>query len=58
MDDQELAELRDRAATGDHDAVDELVELAAERGDLEELRRLAAGGSTDAADVLTELSED
>ena len=57
MDDQELGALRNRAATGESDAVDELVELAAERGDLEELRRLAAGGSTDAADVLAELSE-
>ena len=58
MEDQELGALRDRAATGDSDAVDELVQLAGERGDLEELRRLAAGGSSDAADVLTELAED
>ena len=58
MGDQELTNLRAREAAGSTDAVDELVELAAERGDLDELRRLAASGSTDAADVLTERSED
>ena len=54
----DLAQLRIRAATGDRDAVAELVELAVERGDLDELRRLAANGNTDAADVLLERSED
>lgn len=54
----ELEELRAKAGSGGPDAVDELVQLAGERGDLEELRRLAANGSSDAADVMTELSED
>jgi len=35
--------LRERAESGDTDAVDELVQLAAELGDLKELRRLAEG---------------
>lgn len=39
--DLELAELRARAATGDRDAMGELVESAGERGDFAELRRLA-----------------
>jgi hypothetical protein len=38
--------------------VDQLVELAAEKGDLNELGRLAAGGNSDAADVLAELAEE
>jgi 2-haloacid dehalogenase len=46
--------LRDRAARGDRDAIDQLVESAAERGDLDELRRLAAAGSQDATDQLIE----
>jgi hypothetical protein len=58
MTDQELSELREQAAHGDHDAVDQLVELAGERGDLDELRRLADGGSTDAAEVLAELTDE
>jgi hypothetical protein len=58
MTDQDLRELRTRAADGDQDAVDELVELAGERGDMDELRRLAAAGSSDAADVLAELTEE
>ena len=58
MTDQDLASLRARAAGGDHDAVDELVELAGERGDLDELRSLADRGSQDAADVLAELAEE
>jgi hypothetical protein len=53
---QDLDELRARAAEGDHDAVDQLVELAGERGDLDELRRLADAGSGDAVDVLVELA--
>jgi hypothetical protein len=56
MSDHELSDLRARAAAGDRDAVDQLVELAGERGDLDELRRLADGGSRDAADVLAELT--
>jgi hypothetical protein len=58
MADDELLDLRARAAGGDQDAVDQLVELAGERGDLDELRRLADGGNRDAADVLAELSEE
>lgn len=58
MTDAQLSGLRERAANGDEDAVDELVELAGERGDFEELRRLAAAGSRDAADVLAELTEE
>jgi len=51
-DEPDLRILRDRAAAGDRDAVDQLVELAGERGDLDELRRLAAAGSRDAIDEL------
>ena len=58
MNDHDLLDLRARAANGDKDAVDQLVELAGERGDLDELRRLAGNGSRDAADVLAELAED
>jgi hypothetical protein len=45
-----------RAADGDRDAVDQLVELAGERGDMGELRRLADAGSTDAVDELVQLA--
>lgn len=48
----ELAALRQRAAGGDHDAVDLLIELAGERGDLDELRRLSDQGYSDATDEL------
>ncbi len=58
MTDHELLDLRARAANGDRDAVDQLVELAGERGDIAELRRLADSGNRDAADVLTELAEE
>jgi hypothetical protein len=54
MGEDELTELRARAAEGDADAVAQLVELAGESGDLDELRRLAAAGSADAVDVLVE----
>ena len=54
--DTELVELRQRAERGDQDAVDQLVELAGERGDLDELRKLAVRGSSDAVDVLVELA--
>src|SRR5262245_26837162 len=50
------ADLQARAAAGDRDAVDQLVELAAERGDMDELRRLAGLGVGDAADLLVELA--
>ena len=58
MTDDDLLDLRARAATGDQDALDQLVELAGERGDMDELRRLADRGNRDAADVLTELAEE
>jgi hypothetical protein len=58
MSDDGLLDLRARAATGDQDAVDQLVELAGERGDMDELRRLADSGNRDAADVLAELAEE
>ena len=58
MADPDLHQLRQQADGGDRDALDQLVELAGERGDLDELRRLAAGGNQDAADVLAELDEE
>jgi hypothetical protein len=58
MTDHDLSSLRAQASEGDQDAIDQLVELAGERGDLDELRRLADGGSRDAADVLSELAEE
>ncbi|MGC4812062.1 hypothetical protein ACLQ29_16185 [Micromonospora sp. DT228] len=57
MADSDLADLRERAAGGDRDAVDQLVEVAAERADVGELRRLADAGNRDAADVLAELTD-
>src|SRR4051795_1796302 len=56
MTDPELSDLRARAADGDRDAVDQLVELAGERGDMEDLRRLADAGSSDAMDELVQLA--
>ena len=44
------------AANRDPDAISQLVELAAGRGDLDELRRLADAGSKDAVDQLIELA--
>lgn len=49
-------ELRDRALTGDNDAIGELVQLAGERGDLDLLRELTAAGSADAAAELVQLA--
>jgi len=57
MTDADLSDLRERAANGDQEATDQLVELAGERGDLGELRRLGANGSRDAADMVAELDE-
>jgi hypothetical protein len=57
MTDHDLVDLRALAASGDQDAVDQLVELAGERGDMDELRRLADSGSRDAADVLAEVDK-
>jgi len=56
--DPDLMELRQQAERGDQDAVDQLVELAGERGDLDELRRLGANGHQDAVEVLAELEEE
>ncbi|MEU4218252.1 hypothetical protein [Actinoplanes sp. NPDC026623] len=56
MSDDDLRDLRARMAEGDRDAVDQLVELAGERGDMSELRRLADAGSTDAVDQLVQLA--
>jgi hypothetical protein len=56
MTDCELTALRRRVADGDRDAVDELIELASERGDLDELRRLADGGNATAAAQLADLA--
>ena len=53
-DEPDLRVLRERAARGDRDAIDQLVELAAERGDIAELRGLAATGNQDATDQLIE----
>ena len=58
MDEPDLTVLREQAARGSRDAIDQLVELAAERGDLDELRRLADGGSMDALDLLIESAEE
>ena len=58
MTDSELMALRRRAEGGDRDAVDGLIELASERGDLDELRRLADSGNATAADELIELASE
>ncbi len=54
MDETDLFVLRERAEGGDRDAVDQLIELAGERGDLDELRRFADQGNTTASDQLIE----
>ena len=54
MTEPDLSALRERADNGDADAVDELIELAGEQGNLDELRRLADKGNTTAAEQLTE----
>jgi len=58
MDESDLFVLRERAESGDRDAVDQLIELAGERGDLDELRRLADQGNTTASDQLIELASE
>ena len=50
--------MRRLAAAGSADAVDVLVEVAGEQGNVAELRRLAELGNRDAADVLAELGEE
>ena len=56
MDESDLSVLRERAENGDKDAVDQLIELAGEQGNLDELRRLAGQGNTTASDQLIELA--
>ena len=55
MDESDLSVLRERAESGDKDAVDQLIELASEQGNLDELRRLSDLGNTTASEVLGEL---
>ena len=57
MDESDLTVVRKRAESGDKDAVDQLIELAGEQGNLDELRRLADQGNTTASEVLGELEE-
>lgn len=56
MTESDLSDLRERAEDGDEEAIDQLVELAAERGDMDELRRLADRGNATAAEQLLELT--
>ncbi|MFE2972145.1 hypothetical protein ACFXKC_53070 [Streptomyces sp. NPDC059340] len=58
MTDSDMSTLRERAAKGDADATDQLIELATEQGDLDELRRLADKGNNTAADQLMELTSE
>jgi hypothetical protein len=53
-----MSVLRAQAERGDPDAIDQLIELAAEQGDLATLNRLAEQGNTTAAEVLEELIAD
>jgi hypothetical protein len=57
MDESDLSVLRERAGSGDKDAVDELIELAGEQGNFDELRRLSDQSNTTAREVLEELEE-
>jgi hypothetical protein len=54
MTDPEMSELRAQAASGDSDAIDQLIESAAEHGDLATLERLAQQHNVTAAEVLEE----
>jgi hypothetical protein len=56
MTDLEISTLRAQAESGDSDAADQLIESAAEVGDLATLERLAQQGNTTAAEVLEELT--
>jgi hypothetical protein len=56
MTDLEMSALRERAESGDSNAADQLIESAAELGDLATLERLANQGNTSAAEVLEELT--
>ena len=53
-----MGELRRLADNGNNTAADQLIELAAERGDMDELRRLADNGNNTAADQLIELLDE
>ena len=56
MTDLEMSVLRSRAERGESDAADQLIESAAEQGDLATLERLAGQGNATAAEVLEELT--
>jgi hypothetical protein len=56
MADLEMVALRAQAELGDADAADQLIESAAELGDLATLERLASQGNSTAAEVLEELT--
>jgi hypothetical protein len=56
MTDHEMSVLRAQAETGDTDAADQLIESAAEQGDLATLERLASQGNATAREVLEELT--
>jgi hypothetical protein len=56
MTDLEMSVLRAQAESGDSDAADQLIESAAEHGDLATLERLARQGNATAAEVLEELT--
>ena len=58
MTDLEMSDLRALAESGDSDAIDQLVETAAELGDLATLERLASQGNRTAAEVLEEQTAD
>jgi hypothetical protein len=57
MDESDRSVLRERAESGDKEAVDQLIELAGELGNLDELRRLADQGNTTASEVLRDLED-
>ena len=57
MDESDLSVLRERAESGDKEAVDQLIELAGEQSNLDELRRLADQGNTTASEVLRDLED-
>ena len=58
MTEPEMSVLRSQAERVDSDAADQLIESAAELGDLAILERLATRGNATAADVLDELPAD
>jgi hypothetical protein len=56
MSDLETSVLRAQADSGVSDAADQLIESAAEQGDLAILERLAKQGNATAAEVLEEMT--